>query len=73
LYNHFGNQFGGFLENWEYLYLKTQLYHSWEYTQRIFNLPQEHLLSYVYVALFIMARNMKEPKCPLTEEDIQKM
>jgi hypothetical protein len=25
---HSGNQFGSFSENWEYVYLKTQLYHS---------------------------------------------
>jgi hypothetical protein len=27
-YNHSGNQFGGFLENWKYFYLKNQLYYS---------------------------------------------
>jgi hypothetical protein len=35
LYNHFGNQFGSFSENWEQFYLKTQLYHSWTYTQKL--------------------------------------
>ena len=30
-YNHFANQFGGFSDNWEYFYLKTQLYCPWEY------------------------------------------
>jgi hypothetical protein len=28
LYNHFGNPFVRFSENWELIYLKTQLYHS---------------------------------------------
>jgi hypothetical protein len=28
LYNHFGNQFGCFSENWGYVYLKIQLYYS---------------------------------------------
>jgi hypothetical protein len=28
LYNNFGNQSGGSSDNWKYLYLKTQLYHS---------------------------------------------
>ena len=36
LYNHSENQFGGFSKNWEYIYLKTQLYHSWPYTQKMF-------------------------------------
>jgi hypothetical protein len=30
-YNHSGNQSGGSSENWKYIYLKTQLYHPWEY------------------------------------------
>ena len=28
IYNHLGNQFGGFSESWEYFCLNTQLYHS---------------------------------------------
>ena len=47
LYNHFGHQYGSFLENWEFIYLKTQLYHSWAYTQRMDAPPQEHLYNYV--------------------------
>jgi hypothetical protein len=49
LYNHFGNQFGGFSENWEQCYLKTQLYHSWIYTQKMLHHPPKilaHLCSY---------------------------
>jgi hypothetical protein len=34
-YNHSENQSGGSSEDWKYIYLKTQLYHSWEYTQSI--------------------------------------
>ena len=34
LYSHFGNQYGGFSENWESIYLSTQQY---PYTQRILN------------------------------------
>jgi hypothetical protein len=34
-YNHSGNQFGIFSENWTYHYLRTQLYHFWAYTQKI--------------------------------------
>ena len=29
LYKHYGNQYGGFSENWKLIYLKTQEYHSW--------------------------------------------
>ena len=35
LYNHFGSQFGCFSENWEWFYLKTQLYKFWAYTQKM--------------------------------------
>jgi hypothetical protein len=34
-YNHFENQFGSFSESWEQFYLKTQIHHSWPYTQMI--------------------------------------
>jgi hypothetical protein len=34
-YNHSGNQSGGFSENWRWFYPKTQLYHSWTYTQKM--------------------------------------
>jgi hypothetical protein len=34
-YNHSGHQSWGSSENWKYIYLKTQLYHSWEYTQKL--------------------------------------
>jgi hypothetical protein len=33
LYNHSENQSGGFSKI--YIYLKTQQYHSWEYTQKM--------------------------------------
>jgi hypothetical protein len=35
LYSHYGNQYDVSSESWELIYLKTQLYHSWVYTQRI--------------------------------------
>jgi hypothetical protein len=34
LYNHYRNQYDGSSEKSELFYLKTQLYHSWSYTQR---------------------------------------
>jgi hypothetical protein len=38
LYNHFGNQYGGFSENWTYYYQKIQQYLSSAYMQKIFQL-----------------------------------
>jgi hypothetical protein len=37
-FNHYGNQFGDSSENWTYYYLRTQLYHSCIYTQKMFHL-----------------------------------
>jgi hypothetical protein len=34
-YNHSGNQSGVSSKNWKQIYLKTQQYHSWEYTQKM--------------------------------------
>jgi hypothetical protein len=34
-YNHSENQSGGSSENFKEIYLKTQLYHSWDYTQKM--------------------------------------
>jgi hypothetical protein len=34
-YNPSGNHSGASLENWKYFYLKTELYHSWAYTQKM--------------------------------------
>jgi hypothetical protein len=34
-YNHSQKQSGGSSENWKYIYLKTQLYHSWAYNQKM--------------------------------------
>ena len=35
LYNHFVKQSEVLSENWKYFFLKTQLYHSWAYTQNM--------------------------------------
>jgi hypothetical protein len=37
-YNHSGNHFGGSSENWTKYYQKIQQYHSWAYTQKMFQL-----------------------------------
>jgi hypothetical protein len=47
LYNHFGNQFVGFSENWEYFYLNSQLYHFWAYNQKILH-HSTKTLNYVH-------------------------
>jgi hypothetical protein len=43
LYYHSGNQFGGFSENWQYFYLKTLIYYSWTYSQRMIHHPTKTL------------------------------
>jgi hypothetical protein len=65
-YNHSGNQFGSSSENW------TQLYHSWAYTQDTPTCNKDTYSSMLIVAIFIIARSWKEPRCPSTEEWIQK-
>ena len=50
LYSHYGNQYGGTSENWEEIYLKTQVYHSWSYTQRMFH-PATRTLAQQYSLL----------------------
>jgi hypothetical protein len=56
LYKQCGNQFNGFSENCKYFYFKTQLYHSWAYYPKMFNISQR--LSTMFIAaLFIIARN----------------
>jgi hypothetical protein len=37
-YNHSGNQFVSSSENWTCYYLKTHLYLSWAYTQKILSI-----------------------------------
>jgi hypothetical protein len=41
LYNPIGNQFGSLSENWNYLYLKTQLYQSWSSSQKMLQYPMK--------------------------------
>jgi hypothetical protein len=53
----FGNQFVFFSENWELVYLKNQLYHSWAYTQTSSIIPQAHLTNYVHSSM--IPRNLK--------------
>jgi hypothetical protein len=76
MYNHLGNQFDSFSENWEQFHLKTHLYHSWAYTQKMFHHTTRTLINYVHMLLFIIyyyiihyisfiiARNCKHPRVP---------
>jgi hypothetical protein len=67
-----GNPSGGSSKNWKYIYLKTQLYHSWEYIQKMPHHATGGSTMFV-VALFMIARSWKQPRFPTTEEWIQKM
>lgn len=59
LRSHFGNYYGGFSENWELIYFKTQLYHPRQRPKGYSIIPQGHLLnSTMFTAtLFIIDRN----------------
>jgi hypothetical protein len=57
-YNHSGNQSEGSSENWKYIYLKTQLYYSWENTQKRLYHCQRGIFSIMLTAaLLVIARN----------------
>ena len=53
VYNYSRNQFGSFLENKEYFYLKIQLYHSQAYTQEMFHHTTRNFFTIFLAALFI--------------------
>jgi hypothetical protein len=56
------------------VHLKIQLYHSWEYTQKMPHHATGALVSTMFIAaLFVIARSWKQPRCPTTEEWIQKI
>ena len=68
LYSHFGNQYGGFLENGELISLRTQQYHSWAYTHRMLT----HTTN-ICSTMFVIARTWKQLRYPSTEEWIKKI
>jgi hypothetical protein len=76
LYSHFGNQYGSFSEIWKSPYLKTQLYNSWAYIQRMLHYttmaPVQYFLIFI-AALLIVAQNWKQPSCLSNKEWIKKM
>jgi hypothetical protein len=63
-YNDSGNQSRRSTENWKKIYLKTQQYHSLEYTQKMpYHVTQAHI--------FVIAKSWKQHRCPMTEDCIQ--
>jgi hypothetical protein len=63
-YNHSGNQFGGSLENWKWIYLKTQQYHSWEYTQKMPNHATGVVFHCVHNSLDWDCQKLEKNRCP---------
>jgi hypothetical protein len=73
-YNHYGNQSGVSSENWTQYYQKIQQYLSRAYTQKMLHhVIRTHAPLVFITAIFIIASSWKEPRCPSTEEWIQKM
>ncbi|EGV93069.1 Retrovirus-related Pol polyprotein LINE-1 [Cricetulus griseus] len=67
LYNHFGNQYGCFLGKWKSVYLKIQQFLSWAHSNN------KDICSTIFIAaLFVISRTWKQPRCPTTEEWIEK-
>jgi hypothetical protein len=74
LYNHSGNQSGGSSENWTYYTTGGARNTTLGHISRKFPTGNRDTCSTMFVAaLFIIARSWKEPRCPSTEEWIQKM
>jgi hypothetical protein len=72
-YNHSGNQFGGSSEHWTLYYQRIQQSHSWAYTEDVPAGKKDTCSTMFIAALFIIARSWRGPRCPSTEEWIQKM
>jgi hypothetical protein len=72
-YNHSGKQSDSSSENYKKFYLKTQLYHSWAYTQEVPHHTKETGSDMFIAALFVIARSWKQPRSPSAEERTQKV
>jgi hypothetical protein len=73
LHNHSGNQSGGSSENWTYYYWRIPQYLSLGiYPEDVPTSKKDTCSTMFIAALFIIARSWKEPRCPSTEEWIQK-
>jgi hypothetical protein len=70
-YNYSGNQLCNSSGNWRQYYMRTQLYHSWAYTQKMLDAPtcnKDTCYTMFIAALFIINKRWKEPRCPSTEK-----
>jgi hypothetical protein len=72
LFSHYGNQCGNSSGRWEWVYSKSQLYHTWTYNQRMCQPTTDTCSTLLIAALFIIVRNWKQPRCSSTEEWIKK-
>jgi hypothetical protein len=59
------NQSVVFSENWKLFYLKTQLYHSWTYNQRMSTKSQGHMLHYDYSSLICNSQKLETTQMSL--------
>ena len=73
LYNHSGNQSGGSSENWTILPEDPAIPLLGIYPEEVLTSNKNTCCTVFIAALFIIARSCKEPRCPSTEEWIQKM
>ena len=74
LYNHIGNQFGGFSKTWQEFYLKSHLRTSLGIYPKDAQPSHKDTYSTMFIAaLFILVRSWKPPRYPSTEEWIEKM
>ena len=72
-YNHYGEQYGGSLENYTQNYHMTQQSHSWTYIWTKLSFEKDTCTCMFIAALFTIAKTWKQPKCPSTEDWIRKM
>ena len=74
LYYHSGNQSGGSSENWTLLLPEDPAIRLLGiYPEDVPTVRKDTSSTMIIAALFIIAECWKEPRCPLTEEWIQKM
>ena len=73
LYNHSGNQYGGYSENWVVLPEDPTIPLLSIYPEDVPAGKKDTCSTMFIATLFIIARSWKKPTCPSTEEWIQKM
>jgi hypothetical protein len=73
LYNHSGSQSGSSSENWTILPEDPAIPLLGIYPEEVLTSNKNTCCTVFIAALFIIARSCKEPRCPSTEEWIQKM